>query len=422
MISDSPLATAANAAGCAAVGDADLTQVGDDVVQLDNVVLLGLAAELGKVTCTHSDGWSAATVGDQLGVADRHRWIVERWLVDLSAAGLVQVAEVDSDVAANDIATSASTGITYRALHPPSRSELVATRRRMEQARCRLGYRPELAELLLRSLHLVPRLLADEVDVQAVLYPGGDPTTAEAVYGDNATSRYLNAAAAEVTSATVGASSRPLRALEVGAGIGATTQALLPAAGPAEFYLYTDLSPFFLDAARRRFAEHSGPAGPLRYGIIDICGDLAAQLHRVFAGSVRQPATGLDLIVAATMAHNATHVGRFLGQLRQLLAPGGRLVLIESVVERSQSLTLMPFALSSRTGTELPPRFDERAGTHRTYLSDVEWHRHLAAAGLHLEVDLPGLDHPLRSTSQRLLVATRPRPQPPEEYHVEPAC
>lgn len=404
---DPSLSARAHAAGCAAFGDADLGQVAEDVLLLDRLVLLGLAAALGKAASTSADGWSAATVGDELAVADRHRWIIERWLVDLSVVGLVEVAGTTTAIAGDD-PISDSTEVTYRTLCPPSPSTLVTARRRMEQARSRLGYGPELTELLLRSLRLVPHLLADEIGVQALLYPDGDLSTAEAVYADNLISRYLNAAAAEVMSATVTALSRPLRALELGAGIGATTQALLPALGPAEFYLYTDLSPFFLDVARGRFAAPSGPDGPLRYGIVDVCGDLAVQLERAFAGAARFPGGDLDLIVAATMAHNATDVGRFLGQARRLLARGGRIILIETVVERPQSLTSMPFALSPATGEDFPHRTDERAGTHRTYLTDSEWRRHLAAAGLHLDVDLPGSDHPLRSMSQRLLVATNP--------------
>ncbi|WP_052423838.1 class I SAM-dependent methyltransferase [Nonomuraea candida] len=382
----SPLNDRADGAGHAAIAGADLSGTAGAVADLDRLILLGLSAHLHR----HSRlGRSAAglpagpgqdpaheadTIAGDLGAAPRHRWIAGHWLGALHEAGLV-----GRDAAGR-----------FHDLHAPRRAELVTARTRMEAARLALGYPAELAELMLRSLRLLPSLLSDEVGVQALLYPDGEPATAEAVYRGNLISRYLNAAAAEVIRDLAGRSTRPLRILELGAGIGATTADLLPAlAGrPVEFYLFTDLSPFFLDTARRRF-----DAGFLRYALLDIAHDLP-----------RRP-DELDLIVAATMAHNAPHVGRLLGRAAALLAPGGRVLLIETVREHPQSLTSMPFALSTHDGP--PRRLDGRAGTTRTYLSREEWLSALEGGGLRVEVDLPRPADPLTALSQRLFVATR---------------
>ncbi|MBG0816501.1 class I SAM-dependent methyltransferase [Planomonospora sp. ID82291] len=372
------LSARAHAAGSAATTGIDASAVSTAVEDLDRLVLLGIAAELHRATRLGAPGaHRPEPAAEDLGAAVRHRWIVGHWLAALHEAGL---ARRDAQG-------------RYHGLHRPSRAELAVARTRMENAAAVLGYPPALAGMLLRSLRLIPELLRDEVGVQALLYPDGEPATAEAVYRDNTVSRYLNLAAAEAVRDLAERSPRPLRALELGAGIGATTADLLPAlAGrPVESYLFTDLSPFFLDVARRRF-----DAPFLRYGLLDLAGGLPGRPG------------GLDLVVAATAAHNAPHVGRLLDQVARRLAPGGRVLLIETVREHAQSLTTMPPALSPREGPGPPPRHDGRAGTTRTYLTRAEWRDRLARAGLRVEADLPPDGDPLTPLSQRLFVATVP--------------
>lgn len=376
MSGDMPdLELRADEAGKTAMAGADTTGAGAAVARLDRLALLGIAAELHRRTSLDGPGaYPADEIAEELGSAARHAWIPGHWLAALHDAGLV----------------SRDGEGCYHGLHRPRRAELATARAHMEAAATALGYPSELPAMLLRSLALLPRLLGDEVGVQALLYPDGETATADAVYRDNLISRYLNGAAAQAVRELAGGAGRPLRVLELGAGIGATTADLLPALGghEVEFYLFTDLSRFFLDTARHRFQ-----ASFLRYELLDIARDLPAQPDK------------LDLVVAATMAHNAPHAGRLLEQVAALLAPGGHVILVETVLEHPQSLTSMPFALSQRDG--LPARHDERAGTTRTYLSREEWLGWLARAGLRVEVDLPRDDDPLAALSQRLLVATR---------------
>jgi SAM-dependent methyltransferase len=335
------------------------------VADLDDLVLLGLADHLARSSRWGAPGATAAGIADDLGVAPRFRWVLGLWTTALRAHG------VDGR---------------------PRRAELVDARHRMEAARRVLGYGPELADLLLRSLRLLPELLTGAVGVQALLYPDGDIATAEVAYRTNAASAYLNSAAASAATRTAQRAGHPVRVLELGAGIGATTADLLPAlaAHPVAEYRYTDLSPFFLDGARRRFAAYPF----LRPGLLDV--DDAGE--HVAGG-------GFDLVVAATMAHNARDVDRLLAAVAAGLVPGGRLLLIEPVREHAQSLTSMPFALSTAHGP--PVRTDLRAGTTRTYLDRAEWLAALDRAGLRVEADLPGRDHPLAAFSQCLFVAVR---------------
>jgi SAM-dependent methyltransferase len=134
--------------------------------------------------------------------------------------------------------------------------------------------------------------------------------------------RYVNGIAAAAFGA-LGASAaegRRLRVLEVGAGTGGTTAALLPRL-PSErtHYVFSDVSDLFLDRARERFAAY----GFIDYRRFDMEQEPAAQGFE--AGS-------FDVIVSANAVHASTDLRKALQRLRSLLAPGGTLVLVESTV------------------------------------------------------------------------------------------
>ena len=360
------------------------TQVDADVRAVDRLVLLGLLDQVARCTATGRDRWTAAELANELRVVPRHRWVIDRWLDDLTEHGLI------------DRAPSG-----YNRLKRPSRAEIRDARTTMMQAAARLGYGPILARTLLETLRRVPELLRDEVVVQHLLYPSGGIEFAEDVYGTNVVSRYLNAAAAALIVSVT--KDGPVRVLELGAGIGATTAAVAASGVALDRYVYTDLSPWFLQLGRQQFGERL----PLSTVELDIDQDFASQL----AGHVVP--CEFDVVMAATMAHNARDVGVLLARIRRVLRPGGHLILIETVKERPQSLTTMPFALSAsadRTDVvTLDPgsglrRDDERRGTRRTYLTEGEWLAHLATAGFDVQTPLPDPEHPLYPTSQRMLV------------------
>ncbi len=115
------------------------------------------------------------------------------------------------------------------------------------------------------------------------------------------------------------------RVLEVGAGAGSGTDALLEAMATSSIrpsrYHFTEPSPFFRRRAERRLrSEH--PDCPFEFGGLDIDQDLAAQ--GVEDGSC-------DLIYAVNVVHVARDLDRSLDAMRRALAPGGWLVAAESI-------------------------------------------------------------------------------------------
>jgi NADPH:quinone reductase-like Zn-dependent oxidoreductase/trans-aconitate methyltransferase/acyl carrier protein len=111
---------------------------------------------------------------------------------------------------------------------------------------------------------------------------------------------------------------RSLRVLEIGAGTGAATSAIVPHLPEVRTeYVFTDVSDVFLANAETKFADYPF----LKYGLLDIEKDLAAQgfdLH------------GYDIVVAANVLHATSDLKNTLTRARSLLAADGLLLLHET--------------------------------------------------------------------------------------------
>jgi len=177
-----------------------------------------------------------------------------------------------------------------------------------------------LAETCLRAL---PDILAGRVQATAIMFPDGRLDMVEAVYKDNEIAARFSQTLAQAAAAFVAASPLPrLRILEIGAGTGGTSEKVFDALAPSwdrvAEYRYTDLSRAFLIHAQRRY----GPSvPPLTTALFDVEKDLAGQ--DVAIG-------GYDLVIAANVLHATADMGRTLAHVRQLLAPGGMLLVNET--------------------------------------------------------------------------------------------
>ncbi|MFZ4189009.1 amino acid adenylation domain-containing protein [Streptomyces pseudogriseolus] len=200
----------------------------------------------------------------------------------------------------------------------PTAGDLAATRAAL------LADHPDLhghVSLLDRTLEAYGPVLRGELPPAAVLFPGGDLGAVSAVYSGNQLFDPVNRAAAESLAQAASDIGPGARVLEIGAGVGGTTAsalAALDARGVTGFsYVYTDVSPAFLQHGRRRFGDRIVPR------LLDIEKNPSAQ---DFADG------SADLVVASNVLHATRDLGRTLDHIRQLLAPGGRLVLVEMVV------------------------------------------------------------------------------------------
>lgn len=340
--------------------------------------LFGLRAMLAALRPFLSDNEISGVddIATRMRFAPRHRWLLRQWLQALAADG-----SVDGDV-----------DLGYRYVRPvpePTRADLV-------EVCADLGYSSPLATFLQATDDHLTELAQGARQVQEFLFPNGEMATAEAAYRDNLSSRYLNLAAGQAVADLVDGlrgDRSPVRVLELGAGIGGTTDDVTAALSglPVEYH-FTDVSTFFLDAAKRRFAEYPW----MRYGLVDMNTDLGEQPRR-------------DIVIAANVLHNAYDIAVTLRQLHDLLNPGGAVVIIETCHAHCEQLTSVHFLMSPREDQPHAGLTDVRAGTDRIFLTEDEWRSELVAAGLTPELVLPSADHPVAMLDQRVFVAVRGR-------------
>ncbi|WP_338102948.1 nocobactin polyketide synthase NbtC [Mycobacteroides salmoniphilum] len=341
----------------------------------DDLDLFGMHAMMAVLRPALQDGaaHSAADIADRLSFTPRHRWLLNRWLEVLTSHG--------------HLSHHPDHGYRLdRPLPAPTRARLLDV--------CQdLGYRSELVEFMEKCNNRLLELGQDRARVQELLFPDGDMLTAEAGYRENLISRYLNLAARETVSNMVARLQRdhsPVRILELGAGIGGTTDEVIAGlSGLPVDYHFTDVSTFFLAAAQERFANNP----QLRYGLMNLNTDLSG-------------ADRYDIVLGANVIHNATHIGHSLRQLHDVINPGGAIVFIETCNANYQVLTSLKFLMSAAPGQTHPGQSDIRAG-ERIFLTEGEWNDELSQAGFRPLMVLPEAGHPLHLLDQRVFAAVR---------------
>ncbi len=278
-------------------------------------------------------------------IRPEHRRLIGRWLGRLCALGL--------------LARDGSAFVAEAPLPAPDLPALWA------DAELRLAGNPQLLAYLKNCGALLAGVLRGSVSALETLFPGGSFTLARDLYEQSATMRYINTLAAQALDAFVQTLRRPVRVMEVGAGSGATTASLLPLLDDSASYLFTDVSPLFLDTARARFARASAPGPDVTFASFDMDRDPAEQGFKD---------ADFDLIVSANAVHASADLPLLLSRLRRLLAPGGGLMLVESTTDFAW------FDMS--TGLiEGWQHFTDAARQEQPLLSAPQWLEVLAAAG-----------------------------------------
>lgn len=176
------------------------------------------------------------------------------------------------------------------------------------------------------ALEALPDVLRGVCPPTDVLFPRGSMDLVERLYKFNPVAHYFNTVLADCVVACVQARMEDsplvrLRILEIGAGTGGASAAVLAGLEPYQDsiaeYCYTDMSQAFLIYAQKAY----GSWNPfLRYAILDVARPLAAQ--------GLAPGT-YDIVIASNVIHATRDVRLSLRHIKEALVRGGVVVLNE---------------------------------------------------------------------------------------------
>ena len=245
--------------------------------------------------------------------------------------------------------------------------------------------------ILRRCGESLAEVLTGNADALDLLFPGGSLAEARELYIEAPFARTYNGTITALLKQVIQdlPEGRPVRVLEIGGGTGGSTGAVLKALSshPVE-YMFTDVSPHFLESASRRFGQDES----FQTGLLDIETPPASQGYE---------GKEYDLVIAANVLHATQDLSQAIDHASQLLAPGGVLTLLEGVAP--EPWVDLTFGMTPGWW-----RFaDTNLRTDYPLISKASWHKLLKDAKL-TDIASVGGDHMLdRAASQQMLIAAR---------------
>lgn len=312
---------------------------------------------------------TAQSLMAQFNIAATYDHLFSRWLAKLMVEGLV--------------AQESETFTSLESLPDPDLDSI------LREARATLADIPELLNYVEGCGQKLAAVLTGKESPLETLFPDGEYTVVEYIYRDWAVARYFNSVARSVIEAAQNAKSgKALRVIEIGAGTGGTSSALLPALSPDSVYYYTDVSDFFLARAGQNFKDYPFA----RYGLLNIEQDPQTQGYAPHS---------FDVVVAANALHATRNLHQTLQNARSLLAPGGLLVLYETTDHQSW----FDITTGLIEGWQL---FEDDLRGDNPLLSAEQWRAAFKANGFDEAIALPEPGSAAEILGQHILVARAP--------------
>ena len=236
-------------------------------------------------------------------------------------------------------------------------------------------------------------LLKGEIDPLELFLSEDSFLTPEGLSQFNLTREYYINLSRKVFSAIVNSypSDKEVRVLEIGTRAGSLTDTLVPLL-PTDRgrYLYADESSFFTDRARQKLGEMA----PLEYGLFDMNKTPLQQGYEPHF---------FDVIVADNTLHRAKNIEITLEYLKEMLAPGGLLFLIESTQNSRLMLITVGFFEDGFSHLE-----DERKTNHLPLITAEKWCEVLDKKRFSKVMTFPESGHAADVFGQHLMVAQAP--------------
>lgn len=343
----------------------------DRLEKLTNAMTLKALMELGFFNETGK----SATVDHILAtraIRPVYRDLLSRWLTRLVQAGALTV---DDGQFAN-----------------PDASIQWPVAPHLERVREDFSDQPQFIKYVERCGNMLADVLTGRQPALETLFPGGGPELAEWLYSEFSISRYISMIAASAVSAWANVQEgKTLRILEIGAGTGGTTGAVLQGLPARSIeYWFTDVSKFFFDRAKERFAEFSSI---LRYGIVDI-GQPPDEQHAPVGKD-------FQVVLATNVLHATSNLDQTIDHVLRMLASGGMLVLCEVTRE----LAWYDITTGLIEGWQ---KFEDDWRTDSPILSAEKWKELLMSRGFETVVVLPEKGSAAEGLGQHVILARAP--------------
>ncbi|WP_424097227.1 SDR family NAD(P)-dependent oxidoreductase [Moorena producens] len=248
--------------------------------------------------------------------------------------------------------------------------------------------------LLNRCASQLSAVLRGAIDPVQLVFPEGDLTTATQLYQNSPGAKVMNSLVEKAIATALEKlpPQRGVRLLELGAGTGGTTSYILPHLPPDQSeYVFTDIGALFTAKAQEKFRDYPF----VTYQTLDIEQDPTTQ------GFI---AHQYDIIIAANVLHATTSLEQTLSHVRQLLAPGGILLLLEGTT-RQGWLDLIFGLLEGWwkfRDFEIRPDYP--------LLSASQWQKLLTRSGFSLVVTVPESQGSNDVLSQQALMVAQAEP------------
>ncbi len=312
--------------------------------QLDKACLLAMLHQIQQngVFLEQSKSYTEEEVIAALPVAPKHHYVIGRWLKILADKGYL-----------------CAQGSNFRCTGKTiTQDELTL---QWQRARALWDHRlgsPLVSLYFYQNVEALPALMKGQQQAALLLFPEGKNDVANAMYRDTLIAWYLNQQMAAEVEKIARSKREKLRILEVGAGTGSTSDVIIDrmkSTGLSEMvenYLYTDISTYFFREAKIRYKEDPW----VTMQVID--------LEKEFQDQGQKKETK-DIIIAVGVLNNVKDIVRVLKKLKELLVPGGKLLIIEVDGESIQMLISQIFMMEAAD--------DARKESNTTFMDEKQW-------------------------------------------------
>ncbi|HGD5269466.1 MAG: condensation domain-containing protein [Peptostreptococcus sp.] len=244
-----------------------------------------------------------------------------------------------------------------------------------------LHYSPVLYEYQKESGSKILEQLREEVSGVSLFFPRGDTKVAMAAYEENLINKRLNKIISNIINVRYRAG-KYLKILEVGAGVGGTTDELLKSLTDDKVeYHFSDISYFFINEAKKKYSHLNNVV----YEKLDINKDFREQNFNE---------KEFDIVLCANVLHNSKNIGEVLKKINGLLKQKGDLIILEATNENYSLLTSMELKGGLDGFT------DHRKKNLQVFTSREKWASLLEQAGFKRNFILPRKDDELISCGQ----------------------